>query len=73
MHLPYIRKAFEGYKVAIIQLLKVNRRQIKLVSIMVGALDTSLEKTYGQILAKYFDDDNTVFCVSSDFCHWGDE
>lgn len=49
----------------------VDRRQIKLVPIMVGALDTSLEKTYGQILAKYFDDDNTVFCVSSDFCHWG--
>lgn len=60
MHLPYIRKAFEG-------------RQIKLVPIMVGALDTALEKTYGQILAKYFDDDNTVFCVSSDFCHWGED
>jgi len=58
MHLPFIKKAFEG-------------RKIKLVPIMVGAVDTSLEKYYGQILAKYFDDDNTVFCVSSDFCHWG--
>lgn len=58
MHLPYIRKAFEG-------------RQIKLVPIMVGSLDTSSEKYYGELLAKYFDDDNTIFCVSSDFCHWG--
>jgi len=58
MHLPYIRKAFEG-------------RKIKLVPIMVGGLDTSAEKYYGELLAKYFDDENTVFCVSSDFCHWG--
>ena len=42
-----------------------------MVPIMVGGLDTSAEKYYGELLAKYFDDENTVFCVSSDFCHWG--
>jgi len=38
---------------------------------MVGAVDNDQEKYYGKLLAKYFDDDKTVFCISSDFCHWG--
>ena len=71
MHLPYIRQAFEGYETFFTCKRNCYRRAIKLVPIMVGSLDTSLEKYYGEILAKYFDDDNTVFCVSSDFCHWG--
>lgn len=58
MHLPYIRKIFGD-------------RSIKLVPIMVGAVDNDQEKYYGKLLAKYFDDEKTVFCVSSDFCHWG--
>jgi len=58
MHLPYIKKAFEG-------------RDIKLVPIMVGSIDAKMEEYYGKLLAKYFDDDNTVFVISSDFCHWG--
>lgn len=58
MHLPYIRKIFEG-------------RKIKLVPIMVGAVDNEQEAYYGKLLTKYFDDENTVFCISSDFCHWG--
>ena len=38
---------------------------------MVGSVDRKLEEQYGTLLAKYFDDENTIFCVSSDFCHWG--
>jgi len=38
---------------------------------MVGSIDAGLEKHFGELFAKYFDDDNTVFCISSDFCHWG--
>jgi predicted class III extradiol MEMO1 family dioxygenase len=38
---------------------------------MVGAIDRKLEELYGDLLVKYFDDENSVFCVSSDFCHWG--
>jgi predicted class III extradiol MEMO1 family dioxygenase len=37
----------------------------------VGATDFKSEEYYGKLLAKYFDDENTIFCVSSDFCHWG--
>mmetsp|Transcript_80636 Transcript_80636/g.94070 ORF Transcript_80636/g.94070 Transcript_80636/m.94070 type:complete len:304 (-) Transcript_80636:138-1049(-) len=58
LHLPYIAKIFEG-------------RAIKLVPIMVGSINTEKEAYYGKLLAKYLDDDNTVFVVSSDFCHWG--
>ena len=42
-----------------------------LVPIMVGALSTNAEATYGEILAPYLDDDANLFIVSSDFCHWG--
>ena len=42
----------------------------KLVPIMVGSTNIKSEEDYGKILAPYFDDENTIFCVSSDFCHW---
>ncbi|GAA5929559.1 Mho1p [Sporobolomyces koalae] len=58
MHLPYIRKVFEG-------------RDIKLVPILVGAISTSSEKSFGFLLAPYLADPATLFVVSSDFCHWG--
>ena len=38
---------------------------------MVGSISTEKEAYYGKLLAKYFDDENTVFIISSDFCHWG--
>lgn len=38
---------------------------------MVGSLDPQTQDYYAQILVKYFDDPNTVFIISSDFCHWG--
>ncbi|EGR29819.1 hypothetical protein IMG5_148030 [Ichthyophthirius multifiliis] len=44
---------------------------IKLIPIMVGALDQSQETLYGQIFSKFVDQDDTLFIVSTDFCHWG--
>lgn len=38
---------------------------------MVGSLDSQTQDYYAKILVKYFDDPNTVFIISSDFCHWG--
>ncbi|GAA5862490.1 hypothetical protein JCM3774_002534 [Rhodotorula dairenensis] len=58
MHLPYIRKVFEG-------------RDIKIVPILVGSISHSSEQAYGALLAPYLADPGTVFVVSSDFCHWG--
>lgn len=59
MHLPYIRRVFGG------------REDVKLVPIMVGALPSQTEALYGGVLAKYMDDPENLFVVSSDFCHWG--
>lgn len=58
MHLPYLVKLFGG-------------QQFSLVPIVVGALDTSSEALYGQLLAPYLDDPATLVVVSSDFCHYG--
>ncbi|KAK4758684.1 hypothetical protein SAY87_019985 [Trapa incisa] len=58
MHLPYLAKVFEGFPV-------------KVVPILVGAVKSDNEAMYGRLLAKYVDDPNNFFSVSSDFCHWG--
>jgi len=58
MHIPYIKKVFNDY-------------QFKLVPIMVGNLSPKAEQEYGQKLAPYLADDENLFIISSDFCHWG--
>lgn len=58
MHLPYIRKVFENFRVSI-------------VPILVGAISPSKEQKYGKLLAHYFNRSDTLFVVSTDFCHWG--
>ncbi|XP_028554165.1 protein MEMO1 homolog isoform X1 [Dendrobium catenatum] len=58
MHLPYIAKVFHGH-------------QVKIVPILVGSLNSQNEAMYGRLLAKYVDDPQNFFSVSSDFCHWG--
>ncbi|EJD55685.1 UPF0103-domain-containing protein [Auricularia subglabra TFB-10046 SS5] len=58
MHLPYVRKAFEGLDIVI-------------VPVLVGALDTEGERSYGALLAPYLSQPDTFTVVSSDFCHWG--
>ncbi|KAG2149956.1 MEMO1 family [Suillus cothurnatus] len=60
MHLPYVYKVFEGCI-----------DNIKIVPIMVGAIDQEQEQEYGKILAPYLERDDTLFVISSDFCHWG--
>ena len=56
MHLPYIRQAMG---------------EVKVVPIIVGELKEQDLLKLGAGLAPYFDDENTVFIISSDFCHWG--
>ncbi|EPS66920.1 hypothetical protein M569_07860, partial [Genlisea aurea] len=58
MHMPYLVKVFEGY-------------HVKIVPILVGAVNAETEAMYGRLLAKYVDDPANFFSVSSDFCHWG--
>jgi len=58
MHLPYIRKVFEGM-------------DIKIVPVLVGAMNKEMEMEYGKLLAPYLSRADTFCVVSSDFCHWG--
>lgn len=46
-------------------------RPFTLVPVVVGSLDHAAEARYGKIFAKYFDCPDTLFIISSDFCHWG--
>ncbi|KAG8888600.1 hypothetical protein FRB98_007364 [Tulasnella sp. 332] len=58
MHLPYIRKVFEG-------------QDIRIVPVLIGSLNQANEKRFGTILAPYLAKEDTFAVVSSDFCHWG--
>ncbi|PPQ88657.1 hypothetical protein CVT25_010233 [Psilocybe cyanescens] len=58
MHLPYVRKIFEG-------------KDISIVPIVVGAISEGIESTFGSLLAPYLASEDTLFVISSDFCHWG--
>ena len=46
-------------------------RDIKIVPVLVGAISTASEQSFGGLLAPYLADPSTLFVVSSDFCHWG--
>jgi len=61
MHLPYIYKILD---------LAGKVDSVKVVPIMVGAINPGKEKVYGKVLAKYLKDPENVFVISSDFCHW---
>ncbi|QRV76283.1 AmmeMemoRadiSam system protein B [Ceratobasidium sp. AG-Ba] len=58
MHLPYVRKVFQGL-------------DIKIVPILVGAIKKDTEAYFGALLAPYLAKPDTICVVSSDFCHWG--
>lgn len=64
MHLPYI------YKVLSTKFSKLEEFP-PLVPILVGSTSPAKEKEYGTLLAPYLADPNSIFVVSSDFCHWG--
>lgn len=43
-----------------------------IIPIMVGEVNEKSLNEYAQALFPYFMKDETVFLVSSDFCHWGE-
>ncbi|KAA8899185.1 MEMO1 family [Sphaerosporella brunnea] len=62
MHLPYVYHLLS----------RANKlSETKIVPIMVGAINSRKERAYGKALAQYLADEENVFVVSSDFCHWG--
>ncbi|TCD71488.1 hypothetical protein EIP91_008868 [Steccherinum ochraceum] len=61
MHLPYVRKIFN----------KQDAQDIKIIPIVVGSIQKEKEEKFGAVLAPYLAKDDTLFVISSDFCHWG--
>ena len=57
MHLPFMRLCLN--------------EDTKIVPIMVGNLNDRESEAYAKVLAPYFERDDTLFVISSDFCHWG--
>lgn len=47
-------------------------KNFKVLPILVGNVDLSQQREYGKIFSEYLNDPQTIFIVSSDFCHWGD-
>ncbi|XP_012272231.1 protein MEMO1 [Orussus abietinus] len=60
MHLPFIAKVMEDFK-----------DSITIIPILVGSLSPEKEAGYGALLAPYMADPQSLFIISSDFCHWG--
>ncbi|WWC93045.1 AmmeMemoRadiSam system protein B [Kwoniella dendrophila CBS 6074] len=59
MHLPYIRHVFK------------DKSDLSLVPILVGHPTHDTLTKLSHVLAKYWQDEETFFIISSDFCHWG--
>lgn len=46
------------------------RRDVKLVPLLVGHPREDKMEAISAALSKYWNDEETFFIVSSDFCHW---
>ena len=45
-------------------------QDVVIVPILVGAINVNKERHFGRLLAPYLAENDTIFVVSSDFCHW---
>ena len=67
MHLPYIYHLLEhqfGEATGV-------KGWPGLVPVLVGNTSEKVEREFGELLAPYFADLESIVIVSSDFCHWG--
>lgn len=58
MELPLIKHVF-------------GMKDIKVLPIMVGEMSLQEIEEIGKMIRPYFEDSNSLFVISSDFCHWG--
>jgi len=63
MQYPYIAKALADSN---------KLESIKVIPIMIGSIDSAMEKKFGKILAPILARTDVISIISSDFCHWGD-
>lgn len=60
MHFPWVAKVFKN---------RLN--DIKIIPMIVGDIDEASSKAYALSLLPFLRDPQTLFVISSDFCHWG--
>lgn len=60
MQLPYLAHVFRHHL-----------DSVTFIPILVGSINDSKEQSYAKILNKYIQEEDTIFVISSDFCHWG--
>ena len=65
MHLPYLWKRCQ-------QTFQESTKFPPVVPILIGKNSRKQEKDVGKLLSPYLNDEDNVFVISSDFCHWGD-
>jgi AmmeMemoRadiSam system protein B len=58
MQLPFLKYIF-------------GEKDFLLLPIMIGDTNSELDKKLSKLLLKYYLDPETLFVISSDFCHWG--
>jgi AmmeMemoRadiSam system protein B len=58
MQLPYLAFVMQG-------------QPFTIVPLVIGSTSADIEARIGRALAPYFLDPQTLFVISSDFCHWG--
>ena len=58
MELPFLKYIFKD-------------KELNIIPIIVGDNDFGTNKKIGEALYELYEDKNTLFIISSDFCHWG--
>lgn len=66
MHLPFIRHVFSKGVVSE----QSSDCHCKLVPILIGFPSKDQEEALAELLKPYFQNPNSLFIISSDFCHW---
>jgi AmmeMemoRadiSam system protein B len=61
MQMPYIYKILQQAG---------KEKDVKVVPIMVGAINCRKEKEFGKLMARYLENPENACVVSTDFCHW---
>lgn len=51
----------------------MNGKPFKMVPILIGEIDNEVKSKIIEALLPYFNNPNSLFCISSNFCHWGED
>lgn len=74
MHLPYLRLMFQNSCVLIVNdlatLPTTCSPDMQLVPLLVGNVSEATAAEYAQVFQEYWNDEQTFWVISSDFCHW---